>query len=70
MIKIIRKNIGFLKPRRKIVDKSGKYVERFEPSKKLLLAIGTTTLGFSFYALNKYTKFRGKKIKSSEIDIN
>ena len=71
MFKIPKKNyIGFLKPRRKIVDKTGKYVERFEPSRKLLLAIAISTLGFGYYGFKKYTNFGKKTITVSKHDIN
>lgn len=52
MIKLFRRTyIGFLKPRRRIVDKTGKKVERFEPSRKLLSVMILSILGFSFIGI-------------------
>lgn len=71
MLKILNKKyIGFLKPRRRIVDKSGKYVERFEPSRKLLAVIALSCAGFGYYTLKRYANYGKKTVKVSEINTN
>lgn len=52
MIKFLNRSyIGFLKPRRRIVDKTGKKVERFEPSRKLVGVMVISLFGFSLFGL-------------------